>query len=87
MSYKNDCSFLYQDYMSLWEHQSTLNPNMPLRGMIYFTQLFETYVRKTGQNMLSNRRVMLPTPQYFVFYNGEREQPEIQLIKLSDSYL
>ncbi len=32
MSYKNDISFILGSEMSLFEHQSTFNPNMPLRG-------------------------------------------------------
>lgn len=33
---KIDVSILFQNQLTLWEHQSTLNYNMPLRGLIYF---------------------------------------------------
>ena len=39
MSYKNDISFILGSEMSLFEHQSTFNPNMPLRGL-FISQVF-----------------------------------------------
>lgn len=44
MGMKNDISFLIGCTMNLYEHQSTQNENMPLRGFLYFAKLFETYV-------------------------------------------
>ena len=38
ISMKNDVSFLVDCRMNLYEHQSTYNPNMPLRGMFYFSK-------------------------------------------------
>ena len=35
---KNDVSILFQDQLELWEHQSTRNGNMPLRGLLYFAR-------------------------------------------------
>ena len=40
MKMKNDISILLDDYLSLYEHQSTFNPNMPLRGLLYFADLY-----------------------------------------------
>ena len=45
---KNDISFLIECNMSLYEHQSTYNPNMPLRGLLYLAQLYNKYI---SQNM------------------------------------
>ena len=37
MNYKNDVSFVFDFELNLYEHQSTVNPNMPLRDLIYVT--------------------------------------------------
>ncbi|MGN0482894.1 MAG: hypothetical protein ACI4HI_05005 [Lachnospiraceae bacterium] len=87
MSMKNDVSFLISDYMNLFEHQSTINPNMPLRGFLYFARLYEAYLSKHRFNVYSHKRIPLPTPQYFVFYNGTADAPEKQEYRLSDSFL
>ena len=41
MGMKNDISFLITDILNLYEHQSTFNPNLPLRGLFYFTRLYQ----------------------------------------------
>lgn len=41
---KNDVSFLVDSQMNLWEHQSTMNPNMPLRGLFYFAVLYQKHL-------------------------------------------
>ncbi len=46
VSVKNDLSFLINDEMNLFEHQSTVNPNMPIRGLMYFSQLYKNYLTK-----------------------------------------
>ena len=38
MNYKNDVSFVFDFVLNLYEHQSTINPNMPLRDLIYVTK-------------------------------------------------
>lgn len=45
MTTKNDVSFLMDSTMNLYEHQSTYNPNMPLRGLLYFGQLYHKYIK------------------------------------------
>lgn len=47
LGYRNDVSFLIQDTLLLYEHQSSMNPNMPLRGLFYFPNC----IRLTSQNM------------------------------------
>lgn len=76
MSMKNDLSFMVDSVMSLYEHQSTWNPNMPLRGLLYFAKLYQVYVKEQGYDLSGNRRIPLPVPQYIVFYNGVRELPD-----------
>ena len=86
MDYKNAVSFLIDSTLNLYEHQSTWNPNMPLRGLGYFARLYEDYVRLNELNIYSETRLKLPKPQYFVFYNGTKAEPDRQILKLSDSF-
>ena len=86
MAMHNDISFVIGFYVSLYEHQSTWNPNMPLRGLGYFARLYEDYVRLNELNIYSETRLKLPKPQYFVFYNGTKAEPDRQILKLSDSF-
>lgn len=87
MGVKNDLSFLIDSVMNLYEHQSTDNPNMPLRGLEYFAKLYKSYVKKIGANLYGSRRIALPYPQYLIFYNGTKEQPDRSVLRLSDSYM
>ena len=83
---KNDVSFIFDARMNLYEHQSTWNPNMPLRGLFYFAMLYKGYVVSNGMDIYSERRLELPTPQYVVFYNGTGNEPDKQVLRLSDSF-
>lgn len=84
---KNDISLLLDGNMSLWEQQSSVNPNMPLRGFLYFGNLYDQYVKKNKLNIYGKKLQKLPTPQYIVFYNGEEEYAAVQNLKLSDSFI
>lgn len=70
MKMKNDLSFMIGNTLNLYEHQSTWNPNMPLRGLLYFAQQFEGLLASRDDDLYGTRRVELPTPVYIVFYNG-----------------
>lgn len=83
---KNDLSFLIGCNMNLYEHQSTINPNMPLRGLLYFAQLYNKYIAKNNLNLFSSSVQQIPTPQYIVFYNGTQEQPDEQILLLSELF-
>ncbi len=67
----NDTSFMLDKTLNLYEHQSTYNPNMPLRGLFYFADLYRKIIRKS--DLYRTRLLKIPTPKYVVFYNGERE--------------
>ena len=45
MGMRNDVSFIFNNVLNLYEHQSTYNPNMPLRGLIYFSKQYEKYIQ------------------------------------------
>ncbi len=83
---KNDISFILDSDMCLYEHQSTYNPNMPLRGLFYFSELFQKFVEEKGYNIYSSTLFTLPTPRFVVFYNGDDSIPERSILKLSDSF-
>lgn len=87
MSFKNDLAFLFDCSMNLYEHQSTYNPNMPLRGLLYFARLFEKFITSRNLNIYSSTLQKLPTPRYIVFYNGTKEEPEKNTFRLSDAFL
>ena len=54
LSMKNDISFLIGGTLNLYEHQSTYNPNMPLRGLIYLARLYDGYVETKNINLYSS---------------------------------
>lgn len=83
---KNDISFLVDSQMTLYEHQSTFNKNMPLRGLLYFSQLYQMYLSKEGKDLFG-AQVKIPSPRYIVFYNGDRKLPEKSELRLSDSFI
>lgn len=84
---KNDVSFLISSHMVLWEQQSTYNPNMPLRGLMYFGELYSAYVETNGKSLYGSTLVKIPTPQYVVFYNGVDDIEPMRKLRLSDSFI
>lgn len=86
MTHKNDVSFLIGDEMVLWEQQSTRNPNMGLRDLVYVAQLYTKYVQKNHLNIFSTKRIGLPTPRIYVFYSGGEDCADREEQHLSDSF-
>ena len=86
MSYKNDISFILGSEMSLFEHQITFNPNIPLRGLFYFSSLYKKYVAENNIDIYSSKRAQIPIPRYIIFYNGRQEMPERCTLRLSDAF-
>ena len=83
---KNDLAFLIDCRLNLYEAQSTRNPNMPLRGVFYFSQVYQGYVNRNGLNIFSEKQIRLPVPRYLVLYNGTKEEPDRQILRLSDAF-
>ena len=84
MEVKNDVSFLFDSQMNLYEHQSSFNPNMPLRDLFYIARQLEKYT--LGKSLYSSKLRKIPVPRFVVFYNGTQEQPESRILKLSDAF-
>ena len=81
---KNDVSFLLDDRMTLYEHQSTWNPNMPLRNLFYIARLLEKHISAGKRSMYSSSLIRIPAPHFVVFYNGQKPVGEDITLKLSD---
>ena len=81
---KNDVSFLVDKSLALYEHQSTINPNMPLRDLLYVACIYSG--RLDHSRFYGETKMDLPMPQFVVFYNGKRKIPEHYVMKLSDSF-
>lgn len=84
LNMKNDVSCVLDFRLNLYEHQSTVNPNMPLRDLFYVARLYEKMIRNS--NLYAEKAVHIPAPRFIVFYNGDMEQPERKLLRLSDLY-
>lgn len=86
LAYKNDLSFILSATLNLYEHQSTYNPNMPVRGLIYFARIYEAYIKENKLSIYGKTLVKLPEPRYIVFYNGADDEPDRQELRLSDAF-
>ncbi len=78
-------SFIIASELNLYEHQSTVNPNIPLRQLQYVATILRGLVSQKA--LYSTKLTKTPYPRFVVFYNGEREEPERQILRLSDAYL
>ena len=86
MGMANDISFLIMFEINLWEHQSSYNPNMPLRIFLYAARLYEKYIETSDYNQYSSKLQRLPKPRCICFYNGTNEQPDKKILKLSEAF-
>lgn len=84
MKMKNDISFVIDYNMCLYEHQSSYCPNMPLRGFLYFADLYKKILKDTDLSI--NRQIKIPTPHYIVFYNGLAKKEAEFTQKLSGAF-
>ncbi len=84
MNMKNDQAFLLDMQLNLYEHQSTWNPNMPLRFLMYVAKEYQMLVR--NQTLYASALVKVPTPHFVVFYNGETDQEAETILRLSHSF-
>jgi len=87
MKMKNDVSILFGKQLVLYEHQSTVNPNMPLRGLMYASELYSK-IFGSDPHIYSTALMRIPRPRYFVLYNGESKgwSDEVVKIRLSDMF-
>lgn len=81
---KNDVSFVIASQLVLYEHQSTVNKNMPLRNLIYVTCIYSALTR--NENLYGRKMIPLPEPKFVVFYNGRENIQDRTEGRLSDAY-
>ena len=67
LNYKNAVAVLLDSVLNLWEEQSTWNPNMPYRMLLYFASELEEYVRSIPD---------FPEPG-IIFRDGKRRDAKI----------
>ncbi len=84
LNMKNDVAFVVSCFLNLYEQQSSINPNMPMRCLQYVAKEYEKLIEK--RTLYSTKLIKVPTPQFIVFYNGIEDQPERLEMKLSDAY-
>ena len=85
MDFNNDISFeIGGKLVVLVEHQSTVNPNMALRLLIYFTRVIEKTVK--GGSLYSRKRLSVPRPEFYVLYNGADPFPDTAVLRLSELF-
>lgn len=85
MGMKNDLSFTLFSVMNIYEQQSTYNPNMPVRQLIYAGKLYNKYIQRNKWNLYGKKMIPLPIPKLVTFYNGI-EGKEDEVLKLSDAF-
>ena len=80
MGMKNDVSCIIQSNMAMYEQQSTW------RGILYSARLFSKYIKANKLNIYSEKLIKIPTPQYYVLYNGKRKIKDKVILRLSDAF-
>lgn len=83
----NDIAFICTGILNLYEHQSTINPNMPLRLLCYVAEEYQNIVNREHKNIYGKKLQKIPTPKFVVFYNGINDVEDRQILKLSDAFL
>ena len=84
LTVRNDAAFVVDAALSIYEHQSTVCPNMPVRNLIYYTTMIEKIIK--NRNIYGRTLVKIPVPKFVVFYNGAEDQPSEYHMKLSDAF-
>lgn len=84
MEMKNDLAFVIHTDLFLFEHQSTYNPNMPLRNLFYISREFQKMTDK--KSLYSSVLQTVPAPNFIVLYNGTEKKEAWWIDYLSDAF-
>jgi hypothetical protein len=79
MNMKNDISFLIDCEIHLYEHQSTPNPNIPMRDLLYVSRSLQREIG--GKSLYSSTLQKIPTPRFYMFYNGTAGTAGIKVVR------
>lgn len=85
MGMKNDLAFILDMNLYLYEHQSTVNPNIPLRDLFYIAAEYQKLIDR--KSLYSSAIQKIPAPGFFVFYNGIEPLEDCCISRLSDAFL
>ena len=81
----NDISFTIGGKLVVCiEHQATPTKNMPLRALIYIARVYEQII--DNKAIYRSNLVTIPTPEFYVLYNGEKDCPDETMLRLSDAF-
>lgn len=86
LTVRNDASFILDANLSLYEHQSTYCPNMPLRDLLYFASIIQKRIKAQKRDIYGGRILKIPVPHFVVFYNGKEDAPDQYDLRLSDAF-
>ena len=84
MTMENDLSFIIDMRLAFYEQQSTVNPNLPLRFLMYITDIYSAYTK--DMNIYGSKKVQIPLPSFVIFYNGVKSQPDRTEFLLSELF-
>lgn len=84
MTMENDLSFIIDMRLALYEQQSTVNPNLPLRFLMYITDIYSAYTK--DMNIYGSKKVQIPLPSFVIFYNSVKSQPDRTEFLLSELF-
>ena len=84
MGIKNDLAFIMDTNLYLYEHQSTYNPNMPLRDLFYICSEYQKLVDK--KSLFSSTLQKIPAPNFIEFYNGSTVISDCTELRLSSAF-
>jgi len=85
MDRSNDISFTIGGKLVVCiEHQAGINKNMPLRALMYIARVYEKII--DSKAIYRTNLLTIPTPEFYVLYNGKAAYPDEATLKLSDAF-
>jgi len=81
----NDLAFMIDDRLIVFlEYQSSINKGMPLRMLLFISDIYRGLLAK--ELLYGHAQQKIPTPEFFVVYNGKDKYPERMVLRLSDAF-
>lgn len=84
MGMKNDLAFIIDTNLYLYEHQSTYNPNMPLRDLFYISSEYQKMLDQ--KSLYSSSLQKIPAPNFIELYNGTDTLSDFSEHRLSSAF-
>ena len=82
----NDIAFIIEGRLVvLVEHMSYISSSLPLWFLQYINEILKGYQPK--KSFYDSKQKPIPTPEFFVIYNGKGKHPEKKVLRLSDAYI